>query len=119
MTDAEGVVFDVDGTQVILSRTSATVLGEKLHNYGAGQYQGDVADLASRGVEPSWLQGAGAAADAIEDVLTDTAAGPIPLDAHGKAADAVFAVLRLTGPVFFDAMSDVSQLHSALRDARS
>jgi hypothetical protein len=51
-------------------------------------------------------------------VLTDKTTAPIPLDANGKAADAIFAVLRLTGPVSFDATSDVSQLQRVLRDAR-
>jgi hypothetical protein len=112
------VAFDVNGTVVALSRSSATVLAEKLHNFDRGQYDSDVAELRAHGVEPGWLDGAEAAAQIIEDVLTDTRRGPIPLDPSGKASDAVFAVLSLTGPVYSDVQSDVSRLHAVLRKAR-
>jgi hypothetical protein len=108
------VVFEVDGQEVALSRGGATLLAEKLRNYAAGQYGKDVADLAAVGSGPEWLEGARSAADAIEDTLTGTRSGPIPLDSGGQAANAVYAVLCLTGPVFSDATSDVAQLHAVL-----
>jgi hypothetical protein len=108
------VVFEVDGVSVLLAHSSAALLAEKLRNYAAGRYDRDVADLAKLGTDPVWLEGARAAADAIEDVLTETRPGPVPLDSAGKAAGAVYAVLRLTGPVFSDATSDVAQLHAVL-----
>jgi len=112
------VVFEVDGESVPLTRSSAALLAEKLRNYAGGQYERDVADLAKLGIDPVWLEGARAAADAIEDALTDARPGPVPFDSAGKAAHAVYAVLRLTGPVFSDATSDVAHLHAVLDSNR-
>jgi hypothetical protein len=119
MSNTDGVVFEVEAQQVDLSRDESAVVAEKLRNYAAGQYPRDVADLATLGVDRSWLEGARAAADAIEATLAEARTGAIPLDANGKAAHAVFAVLRLSGPTAFDATSGLSRLHRVLESARA
>jgi hypothetical protein len=56
-------------------------------------------------------------ADAIEDTLSGTRAGPIPLDPRGLGASALAQVLRHSGPASFDATSEHARLLSILREA--
>src|SRR5712692_7913045 len=111
-------MFEIDGGRFDLSEPEARILGERLRGFAAGIYPDDVALLSRLGTDPQWVEGARAIADAIEDVLTTTREGPIPVDPDGKAADALFHALRLAGPVSFDTLSDIARLHAALGDAR-
>jgi hypothetical protein len=112
------VVFDVDGQTVALSELAAQVLGERLRGLAAGHFEGDVELLGEHATDRAWLEGARALADAIEDVLTTTRQGPVPIDASGKAGDAALAALALSGPTSFDATSGPLRLYNALQDAR-
>jgi hypothetical protein len=112
------VVFNVDENSVSLSEPEARILAERLRLFAAGKFEGDVAHLAAKGTDPEWVEGARALADAIEDVLTATRTGAIPLDAKGRAADAAFAALALSPLVSTDATSGLSRLYNAIRDAR-
>jgi len=115
---AVAVVFEVDGTHVPFSEPEARVLTDKLRGYAAGKYPKDVAALASSGIDPSWLEGALSAADAIQDALPETREGAILLDANSKATAAIYAVLRFSGPVSSDLTSAQAQLFNALSEAR-
>jgi hypothetical protein len=112
------VAFDVDGQQCALSEPEGRILGERLRGFAAGQYEGDVTLLAEHGTDREWIDGARALADAIEDVLTATRPGPIPLDPTGKAADAAVAAISLPGPASWDATSGFARLHKALNSVR-
>lgn len=74
--------------------------------------------LAKCGYDPSWLEGAPALADWMEDTLTDKRKDPLPLDPNGKAASALIGALSLCGPASHNAMSDQAQVLKALRSAR-
>jgi hypothetical protein len=112
------VGFEIDGRFCELPEPQARILAERLRGFAAGIYPDDVALLSTLGTDPEWVKGALATADAIEDVLTTARTGAIPIDPNGKAADALFHALRLSGPVSFDATSGLAQLYAALRDAR-
>jgi hypothetical protein len=118
VTAVAGVVFQVDCRHVTLSEPEGRMLGERLRGFAAGNFPADVALLAKHGTDPEWVEGARALADAIEDVLTTTREGPIPIDAKGKAANAALAALALSLPVSYDATSGLSRLYNAIRDAR-
>lgn len=118
MDDITQVAFDVEGEQVDLSEPEARILSERLRGFAAGQYGGDVADLAARGTDPEWIEGARALADVIEDVLTGTHDGAIPVDPKGKAADAALAALSLSGPTSWNATSGLARLHRAIDSSR-
>jgi len=108
------VMFDIDGCLTPLPQGDATVIGEKLRCYAAGAYGHEVEELARSGTDPGWLAGARAMADAIEDVLTETRAAPIPLDREGRAASALVQALRLTPAASADAAVAVARLRDAL-----
>ena len=118
MDGVDEVVFEVDSQNVSLSEPEARILGEHLRGFAAGNFKGDVDQLEAYGTDRAWLEGARALADAIEDVLTTTREGAIPVDAKGKAAEAALAALALSGPTSFDATSGLSRLFTAIRDAR-
>lgn len=85
------VVFAYRDDEYVFPEDYATLLGEDLRGYAAGTFDaGELTRLP--GVAADWREGALALADAIEDTLTETRSGPIPLD--GKAAAAAEAVLR-------------------------
>lgn len=104
------VVFDIDEHQAVLSEHEATAVAEKLRSYAAGLYPTD--ELI--GADPEWLSGARAMADVIEDVLTGTREGPIPLDRHGRAAVALRHVLRLIPVTSPEGSTRYARLHAAL-----
>ena len=99
----EQVVFEVGGGLYPLPERQATLLAEKLRLFAKGTFPDEVRRLAAG---EGWIEGARPAADVIEDILVERRVGPIPLE--GKAADAVFQVLRI---------SHESQLGRALHDA--
>lgn len=108
------VVFDIDDQQVELSADEATLVAEKLRGCAAGTCPGAVDELAQSGTDPTWLDGARAMADAIEDALTETREGPIPLDRPGLAAMALVQALRLTPITFADATNRYARLYATL-----
>jgi hypothetical protein len=86
------VVFTYDGHNYVLPEDFATLPAEDLRLYAAGKFDtGELTRLP--GVAPDWGEGALALADAIEDTLTETRTGPIPL--AGNAASTAGAVLRV------------------------
>ena len=86
------VVLTYEGHSYVLPEDFATLLGEDLRLYAAGKFH--TSELTRLpGVAPDWGEGALALADAIEDALTGTRTGPIPL--AGKPASAAGAVLRV------------------------
>jgi hypothetical protein len=86
------VVFQYEEHDYVFPEDYATLLGEDLRGYAAGTFDaGELTRLP--GVAADWREGALALADAIEDTLTETRSGPIPL--AGKAAAAAEAVLRV------------------------
>jgi hypothetical protein len=112
------ITFDINGLRPPLSERGAEMIAENLHNYALGpshRYSRDVALLTRAGVDPEWIYGARALADVIEDTLVGRRNGPIPLDANGKAAEALVQALRLTGPASFDATSEHAVLLRMLR----
>jgi len=108
------VTFDIDGEHVVVPEGQATLLAERLRMYSAGIHSSDVDELVRLGTDPVWLEGAHAMADAIEDALTATRGGPIPLDLNGRAANALLQILRLTPVTFADATTGYARLYSAL-----
>jgi hypothetical protein len=111
MTD---VSFEVEGQCVVLSEAEAIAVAEKLRGYSAGLHPEDLEELQRTGMESEWVGGARAMADAIEDVLTDTSEGPIPLDRQGLAAAALLAVLCLTPITFADTTTPYARLYELL-----
>jgi hypothetical protein len=108
------VVFDVDGEMVSVPESEAQICAEKLIGFAAGNWGDDVALLEAHGHDPEWLEGARALGQAIEDVLTGTWDGAIPIDSRGKAADAIYSMLSLPGPSSWDATSGAARLMTAL-----
>jgi len=108
------VVFDIDDQAVALSAAEATGVAEKLRGCAAGVCSSEVDELAQSGTDPTWLDGARAMADAIEDALTETRDGPIPLDRPGLAALALLQALRLTPVTFADATNRYARLYATL-----
>jgi hypothetical protein len=106
------VVFEVNGETVAVGEPEARILAEKLIGFAAGNFDGDVALLEAHGHDRDWLDGACALGQAIEDVVTGTRDGQIPLDPTGKAADAAFAVYSLPGPSSWDATSGAARLRA-------
>ena len=88
------VSFEVSGEIYTLPAAQATILAEKLRVFATGGYRDDVQLLADLGTEEAWIDGARAVADFMEDVIRGDITAPLPLE--GKAADAVYQVLRLT-----------------------
>ncbi len=108
------VVFDVDGEMVSVPEAEARIWGEKLIGFAAGNWGDDVALLTAHGHDPKWLEGARALGQAIEDVLTGTWEGAIPIDSSGKGADAIYSMLSLPGPSSWDATSGAARLRDAV-----
>jgi hypothetical protein len=113
------VIFDVDGELVTVAEPEARIMGEKLIGFAAGNFDGDVALLEGHGHDPAWLEGARALGQAVEDILTTTRSGSIPLDPQGMAADAIYSVLSLPGPSSWDATSGAARLRDAIERHRS
>lgn len=84
------VTFEFGGNEYVMPEAHATLFAEHLRGYAVGNFDAQEISTLS-GVAPGWLDGAIPLADAIEDTLTATRTGPIPLD--GKAADAAHGVL--------------------------
>lgn len=86
------VHFEVDGTVYALDDRLVTILAEKLRNYGAGNFAGDVEKYT-----PSkyWLAGAISAGEWIETWLVSGRENPLPVE-PGPIADALYWVLRLS-----------------------
>jgi hypothetical protein len=100
----EQVVFEVGGSLYPLPERQATLLAERLRLFAQGKFPDEVHRLAAG---EGWIEGARPAADVIEDTLVERRIGPIPLE--GKAADAVFQVLRIShesplGRALYDAL---------------
>ncbi|HZV75774.1 MAG TPA: hypothetical protein VFF79_18855 [Conexibacter sp.] len=115
------VLFDIDGRSGALSDSVASLMAENLRCYAAGpshRFHRDVEGLAQFGVNPSWVEGARAVADIIEDVLVGKFEGAIPLDPAGKAANALMRALSLTGPASSDATSEHARLLNILCEAQ-
>jgi hypothetical protein len=112
------VVFDIDGQRATLTEPSASLIAEKLRCFAVGCYPKDVEYLTQCGYDPSWLQGAPALADFMEDVLVGRRTTALPLDPAGKATTALANVLRISAPVSFNATSDQARLFNALRVAQ-
>lgn len=87
------VCFEVSGEIYTLPTEQATMLAEKLRLFAAEAYPADIELLNRLGADEAWLTGARAVADFIEESLVGNLDDPLPLD--GKAADAVYQVLRL------------------------
>jgi hypothetical protein len=87
------VSFEVSGEIYTLPDDQATMLGEKLRLFAAEAYPADVELLARLGADEAWVTGARAVADFIEESLVGNLHRPLPLE--GKAADAVYQVLRI------------------------
>jgi hypothetical protein len=115
------VAFRVNGTTCTLTYHDAEVFAEQLLSFDREKYMGDVNLLASsRGgsTDPGWLEGCESLSRKIEAVLTTAEPGPVEIDATGKEGDAAFHLLRLSGPVSWDATSDRTRLFRALEEAR-
>ena len=106
------VSFEVSGEVYTLPRGQATNLAEKLRLFAAGEYAGDVELLSGLGADAAWVSGARAVADFIEESLVGNLDRPLPLE--GKAADAVYQVLRIS---YHDAGALDPTGSAALRDA--
>jgi hypothetical protein len=112
--EVENVIFEVDGELVSVRESEARIWSEKLLGFAAGNWDGDVSLLEAYGHDREWLEGSRALGQAIEDVLTGTWDGVVPIDANGKAADAIYAMLSLPGPSSWDATSGAARVMAAL-----
>ena len=106
------VAFELSGAVYTLGDAQAIVLAERLRNYAKGAFPEDVKWASELSGSGTWVEGALAAADFIEEMLVGNLTDPLPLE--GKAAEAAFWTLRLLpgvgdGPDSTDA--------AALRDA--
>ncbi len=107
------VVFEVGEETVSVPEPEARILADKLVEFAAGNWEGDVALLEANGFDRLWLQGALPLAHAIRAALAGTR-GTISLGPTGSEAAAAFAVFSLPGPSSWDATSGASRLRSAI-----
>ena len=107
------VAFELSGAVYTLGDTQAIVLAERLRNYAKGAFPEDVKWASELSGNESWVDGALAAADFIEEMLVGNLTDPLPL--AGKAAEATFWTLRLL-PGIGDTpeTSDAAALRDAL-----
>ena len=87
------VAFELSGSVYNLTDALAIVVAERLRNYAKGAYPEEVKWAAELSGNASWVDGALAAADFIEEALVGNINEPLPL--AGKAAEATFWTLRL------------------------
>lgn len=87
------VAFEVSGAVYALGDTQAIVLAERLRNYAKGAFPEEIKWASELSGNGSWVDGALAAADFIEEMLVGNLTEPLPLE--GRAAEATFWTLRL------------------------
>lgn len=107
------VAFECAGAVYTVSDTQAVVLAERLRNYAKGAYPEEVKWASELSGNCSWVEGALAAADFIEEMLVGNLTEPLPLE--GRAAEATFWTLRLLPGIGEAAeTSDAAALRDAL-----
>jgi hypothetical protein len=107
------VAFELSGGVYRLGDTQAIVLAERLRNYAKGAFPEDIKWASELSGNGSWVEGALAAADFIEEMLVGNLTEPLPLE--GKAAEATFWTLRLLPGIGDTAeTSDAAALRDAL-----
>ncbi len=107
------VAFELSGVVYKLGDAQAIVLAERLRNYAKGTFPEEVRWASELSGSASWVEGALAAADFIEEMLVGNLTDPLPLE--GKAAEATFWTLRLLPGTGEGAeTSDVAALRDAL-----
>jgi len=107
------VAFELSGAVYTLGDAQAIVLAERLRNYAKGAFPEEVKWASELSGNATWVEGALAAADFIEEMLVGNLTDPLPLE--GKAAEATFWTLRLL-PGIGDGQetADVAALRDAL-----
>jgi hypothetical protein len=89
------------------------LIAENLRLFARGKFPADEQLAAKLGAKPDWTGGALALADSIEETLTDSRTGPVPIE--GLAANALFGALAtITNPA-----PDTAALREHLRTALS
>lgn len=107
------VAFELSGAVYTIGDAQAIVLAERLRNYAKGAFPEEVKWASELSGSGSWVEGALAAADFIEEMLVGNLTDPLPLE--GKAAEATFWTLRLLPGIGEGAeTSDVTALRDAL-----